>query len=390
MRKTTLQGNAMNRTTCRDRSAFTLVELLVVIAIIGILVALLLPAVQAAREAARRTQCVNNLKNCALGALNYESTNQEFPPGMRYSTRPETGYNGFSWQVEVLDFMEESAVAEQIRELQQEALAVDPRRPLNPYDYGNPEILNVIFSISSIFECPSDGEAFDNVPSGSGTRRDGIPASNYYAVMGAGITRNIDFPSDPRISAEVGEDYLGTVRLSSIPLDGIMLPARGVRAGRVTDGLSNTLLMGERWYHLRQWLVGGYWGITTLPPDLRAEMMASRVNGVFAEPREPLPGSTVFSCTAVGGRYAPSAPLNQIGYYYLHDNDDNPPRPGAIPPGATNHRISTSELPFGSFHPGGANFAYGDGSVHFLNTDIEPAFYVALGTRNGGEVINEE
>src|SRR3954452_25226223 len=72
----------------RKRKAFTLVELLVVIAIIGILVALLLPAIQAAREAARRTKCVNNLKNCALAVLNYESSNKVLPPGSNFALGP--------------------------------------------------------------------------------------------------------------------------------------------------------------------------------------------------------------------------------------------------------------------------------------------------------------
>lgn len=369
----------------RSPSGFTLVELLVVIAIIGILVALLLPAVQAAREAARRSSCVNNLKNCALGAINYESTYKRFPPGARYSTRPEVGYNGFSWQVEVLPFMEEAPSADVIKNKQQEALAANPRVPLNPYaisatDPNNSELRAVTFAISAIFECPSDGEAFDNVPGNN--REAGVPASNYYAVSGAGRTRNVDFDNDNRIQATAGEDYSGDA-----PKDGIMTAGLGSKTGQVTDGLSKTLLIGERWYHLRMWTVGGYWALSVLGGEDRAYGMSLRnSDGTWNEPKRPLASSSIFSASAARGIYLPSASLDEIGYYFLHEDDD---RPGPIPEGVAAD-ITTNELPYGSFHVNGANFAYGDGSVHFLTTDIEPALYVALATRNGEEVINED
>src|SRR3954469_3488637 len=97
-------------------TAFTLVELLVVIAIIGILVALLLPAIQAAREAARRTKCVNNLKNVALACLNYESSRKALPPGSLLVLDPKTGgaagtQSGLGWQVLILPFIERGGAA---------------------------------------------------------------------------------------------------------------------------------------------------------------------------------------------------------------------------------------------------------------------------------------
>src|SRR6201988_3028453 len=97
----------------RSLAAFTLVELLVVIAIIGILVALLLPAIQAAREAARRTKCVNNLKNIGLACLNYESSKKSYPPSSTIADDVNT--NGLSWHVLILPYVEEGGIDSTIK-----------------------------------------------------------------------------------------------------------------------------------------------------------------------------------------------------------------------------------------------------------------------------------
>ena len=139
----------------QQRRGFTLVELLVVIAIIGILVALLLPAIQAAREAARRTSCKNNLKNLALAALNFEVSKKVFPPGAEYSGTSGSGNNGFSWNVVILPYMEETAAADFIKQESDRKLQKKADDPLTAY---STEIRSLNESAAELFLCPSDGK----------------------------------------------------------------------------------------------------------------------------------------------------------------------------------------------------------------------------------------
>src|SRR3954463_8342832 len=156
----------------RKRRAFTLVELLVVIAIIGILVALLLPAIQAARESARRTKCVNNLKNCALAVLNYESSNKVLPPGSTFALKP-TGdiypsASGLGWQMLVLPYVEESGVSEQMLAIWDKMK--QPGQPGQDAYSGTMDALNQL--MLPIYLCPSDGElAFQQEKFGNTARK---------------------------------------------------------------------------------------------------------------------------------------------------------------------------------------------------------------------------
>src|SRR5213080_4712926 len=149
-------GLPMNSNICRapvNRRGFTLVELLVVIAIIGVLVALLLPAVQQAREAARRMTCTNNLKQIGIALHNHHDVKLNFPPGAL-----NTGHNGTpvytTWTVEILPFMEQQALFQQYR---QDLFNSDP---INRINVGQQRMVP--------YECPSDPVRFKLEPPASG------------------------------------------------------------------------------------------------------------------------------------------------------------------------------------------------------------------------------
>ncbi|MGE3776764.1 MAG: DUF1559 domain-containing protein [Pirellulaceae bacterium] len=306
----------------RCRRAFTLVELLVVIAIIGILVSLLLPAVQAAREAARRMQCTNNLKQLALANHNYHDVYKILPPSHIISVpvcANSSLVEGWSWQVLIMPQMEQSGLYDRLApttySLRQVLAKANPSLP-------DPRALLQTRIAGSI--CPSDSNP--SAPTvtndrhfggGLGTTAGGwgnfLPgASNY--VASRGTRNNNQCPNDTH---------------------GMYMEFQAISFADVTDGTSNTFLLGER--------------------DMRYCRGASWV-GV----RNPLDN---------GPR----------GFYYVTGNVRvllNAPDP----PNTWNSRSGCSEG-FSSLHPGGANFAMTDGSIRFVSETIE--FKAATATVNG-------
>ncbi len=356
-----------SRTVARRRVlAFTLVELLVVIAIIGILVALLLPAIQAAREAARRSSCKNNLKNLALGCLNHEVSQRVFPPGAEYNGKPGSGKDGFSWNVVILPFMEESAAADFIKQAVKTQLTIDKNNPLHAY---STELRDLNQQAAEIFLCPSDdkSEIVDNLTVGSG-----LIGSSYYAIAGSGSSRNAD--NDSLNPLYPNSDFLSG-GCGAVNTDGVMYVAARTRAGKITDGLSKTYLLGERWYQLRAWTVGAYWFNAPQKKD---------ANGNLIPPPGPLGDSCNTSTKNIDADYPPNADLAAVGFYISHKDADRPP----IAAGAAK-TMAYNDMLAGSFHTGGVNFAYADGHVEFISDDVDMQVYVAAASRNGGEVINE-
>jgi len=204
------------------RSAFTLVELLVVIAIIGILIALLLPAVQAAREAARRMQCANNLKQIGLALHEYHEALGAFPAGTNIS--PNAYDASLGWQVRILPFIEQGNVHE----------VINPDfAPGGESDEPGKQWLPV-------YVCPSDGDPIDD------WANDGVyKGTNYIGITGAGVVSRQDLED-----GHCGDYYT----------DGALYPDSGTRIADIRDGTSNTAIVGERVYHTRGWLWGDWWG----------------------------------------------------------------------------------------------------------------------------------
>jgi prepilin-type N-terminal cleavage/methylation domain-containing protein len=301
----------------RRRSGFTLIELLVVIAIIGILVALLLPAVQAAREAARRMSCSNNLKQVGLALHVYHDTFLQLPPGWR-GYDPVTGRAdwlgepGWGWCAAILPMMEQSAVYE--RMIHFELPIHDPLNQPAREKY------------LPVFRCPSDvGD------------RSFLLYEDGHHDHGGGAHDGEDFPMLMATANYVG--VFGTQDLHDVCHDGdcrgdgTFFLNKGVRFADIRDGLSQTIVVGERTSKLSYstW-VGAVAG---------SEHGPARIVGV--------------------GQFPPNSEAEYE--HYVHN--------------------------FSSLHPSGTQFVLGDGSVHLIRATIDRAVYLSLCTRAQADVVEE-
>jgi prepilin-type N-terminal cleavage/methylation domain-containing protein/prepilin-type processing-associated H-X9-DG protein len=318
------------------KRGFTLVELLVVIAIIGVLVALLLPAVQAAREAARRTSCANKLRQVALAALMHEESLKFFPPAARRRD-DSTSNTTFSYVAVVLPYLENS----QLHDL------VDYNYPWNHENNRNARETPL-----ELFRCPS--QPMDKVrlhqPGQPGDAEDSDMAAHYKAVMGAKSEKEMASPclKDQKQSPDqIYKIDCLTTTAGNAAINGVMYydrpnkPAK-TRSKDVTDGLSNTFLIGEvSWEagNFRQWIVGREGGICYSGSNVSYTLNTAS--------RTPEPGSTAIE-------------------------------------------VLPNEASFGSKHPGGCHFSLADGSVQFVAEDASIHTLRAYASRNVGEVITEE
>jgi prepilin-type N-terminal cleavage/methylation domain-containing protein len=308
------------------RRAFTLVELLVVIAIIGILVALLLPAVQAAREAARRTQCLNNMKQLGVGIHNYLDTNKVFPPA---STRDIDAGSGnladprFSPHVRLLPFIEQQQLHDTIQD---------------NFGWECNEHTPLRTAFIEQFICPSKEnretayyyEDCDWIQQNQTIEH----PTHYMGVLGA---KGFVVPPSPSSRATYSIDT-STNGHGGFATNGIMVRDNPIPQRRVTDGLTNTFLMGEM-----AWDIGEY---EAWPGGLSPGWQNSMTTKNIAHP------------------------LNS----YRFDRDLN--------------FLAINDTSFGSEHASrGAHFMMGDGSVHFVVEDISLDILKAHASRNQGEVV---
>ncbi len=325
-------------------NGFTLVELLVVIAIIGILVALLLPAVQSAREAARRVQCKNNLKQLSLAVLLFENVNRHLPPSALVDLSVTETENNGSWGVHgrILDYLEQ----QNLRNL------VDLE---TGWDFQQ--------AISGLripaFQCPSDPKSREVRDPGNGKVL--LYATNY------GFNLGTWFVFDPR-TKKGG--------------DGVFYPNSNLRMGSILDGTSNTLLCAE----VKAWQPytrnGG--PSNTNIPNTTAEVAALVTSGV----QEKVTGHTEWPDGRVHhtGFTAAMTPNTFVPYTNSDgeevDADYNSWQEGKNGrAGSPTYAVITSR----SFHPGQVNTALADGSVQSFSDEIDLAVWRALATRDGGE-----
>ena len=317
------------------RRAFTLVELLVVIAIIGILVALLLPAIQAAREAARRTQCTNNVKQIVLAMQNYESSNRSLPIG--YGIHPEESYGkGFSglshwsWMLRLLPAIEEVALADRMQGLWDSSGGG-----------GNPATYPFISAQVSMFQCPSDPLASERSPSGIPALQDGWGGwgrTSYAGNFGLGC---LECPIH-------GESATIPPLSPSKRVRGVFSMNWGAQFREIPDGLSNTAVVAEI-------LVGS--------EDLWRGIHAVGLGSCYMHNLTPNTGAPDWCeyCTAaVAAKQRPQAPCMMA--------QKNKPLQYAR-----------------SLHPGGVVVGMCDGSVSFVSDDVGLFPWQAMATPAGDE-----
>jgi prepilin-type N-terminal cleavage/methylation domain-containing protein/prepilin-type processing-associated H-X9-DG protein len=303
----------MNSKPACSRRAFSLVELLVVIGIIGVLLSLLLPAVQQVREAANRVSCSNNLHQLGLAFHHYHDVQGAFPPAYAF-TSFALPHRDVQWPVLILPYIEQAALWQKTLD----AYQTDKDSWHNPPHVG-------LATVIRTYVCPSDGRLLSPITDDAGLT---AAYGSYLGVTGGmGVEgRNTD--------------------------DGVMRLVQGVRISEITDGTTTTLMVGERpapGFHLN-----GCW------------YTQDDVNPAWASDDDARGriGALVVYNTAQWQRCEP---------------------PFQFGPGRLENPCDADH--FWSFHPGGANFLFADGAVHFLAYSAAPIM-VPLATRAGGEVVS--
>jgi prepilin-type N-terminal cleavage/methylation domain-containing protein/prepilin-type processing-associated H-X9-DG protein len=351
-----------SRSIRRTASGFTLVELLVVIAIIGILVALLLPAIQAAREAARRTQCTNNLKQITVAMQNYHDQYKAFPISMGWGALYGGAYY-FSDKVVLLPYLERAGEFGSLSPMDGDAYCPG-------WNGGNP------YSLSGrlpVFNCPSNPNELN-----SGT-------SNHTYSINIGTSHNPPHRGTNRVWAGQGAhngvgyycDSGGTFRDGST---GRNDPP--IRIANITDGTSHTAAYSEfvieRWYgntpstdkrQLRSQVYN--WASGSSTEEVRNSCLNQMALNQADGGRVMHGASWSWSFIATGGAYSHTMMPNEKSCH-SYDGD----------------WYGSNCMAAGSEHPGGVNVGMADGSVQFVSEGVDNEVWWGMGTRNGGEAVS--
>jgi prepilin-type N-terminal cleavage/methylation domain-containing protein len=322
--------NTANSPQVHRSQGFTLIELLVVIAIIAVLVALLLPAVQQAREAARRTTCKNNLMQIGIAIHNYEHMWEALPLGSANSTSPienvRQGYH-MGWIPRILPQIDDGVVFEHIN-----------------FQFGvySPENAEVASQLLSWSRCPSSPEA------------QGVPIEQ---------EENAESEMIPKfaIGTNYAAVYSGTISPLSEKSNGSFVLNQGLSSKDIRDGLSHTVFVGEKnFYENKQgWMSGSSGSL----------------------------GTTGFRINLVKNALKPNGVQPDISLETYFGSPDLSPDQQYLD--AINFPMTQLMPGFSSFHMGGAQFVLGDGAVRFISENIDPTLFQNLGERADGAMLRE-
>ncbi|MGL4512898.1 MAG: DUF1559 domain-containing protein [Lacipirellulaceae bacterium] len=382
----------------KNPNGFTLVELLVVIAIIGILVALLLPAVQAARESARRIQCTNQVKQMGLAAANYLSGRRFFPPGRTFPDRIRaedgvilSGYTNYqsnppgaltdnsSVHVRILQYLEEGTIYDLIdfKAGVGGPLVDGAGNPVNP-NY------QAFSQAGSLFLCPSEPNQ-DRV----------LSANNYCSNFGgatpyAGTLNNGDM-GRRQVLSRVDDNGLDSNG------NGAFNMSKGISTAKFEDGTSKTAMFSER---SRGSQPSGQ-DRADIAPTTRdllfvpAQARSVQQNFDACVAAQPAPGATVQGAFVSWGSWATSSQWSNgwpfAGYACTQYNHVAPPNWERVDCGLSTPIPDTPAegaiLAARSDHGGGVNVCFTDGHVQFISNDVQLDVWRAAGSRNGGEAV---
>jgi len=338
------------RSSVRNRRAFTLVELLVVIAIIGILIGLLLPAIQAARESARRTQCLNNVRQLALGMQHFVTASNVFPPSRGWDQKANDEGDVWSAQAKILPFLEENTLFKNVNlRLGTEEVTFPDGTPVQTVRVPT-------------YICPD--EQHDTVKL-SGGKPDSYP-HNYGVNMGPWLVY------DPA---------------SNTGGQGCFFPNARLRPADIVDGLSNTLMAAEVKAYTPYLVGAGAAAVTPIPTDPTA------ICGLGGTPKlgpdfmsntgHTEWGEGTAQQTGVTTTFAPNTVVPCIQNGQTHDIDFS-----NMTEGNSLTALTFAAITSRSYHGGLVNVVYMDSSTHTIPDTIDLTVWRALSTRNGHETIS--